>query len=217
MTATTPLADVRRRPGRPRSAKADEAILRAAIDAFVEGGWDGLTIEGVAAQAGVGKSTIYRRYPCRADLLVAAARRLAEERDPVPDTGALRSDLIELVTSVVRMLTTTRTGQAIPLMVAAAAKTPELAAPYREFLAERRASWRVPIHRAITRGELPLEVDPGLFVDLLVGPLFYRACVSHEPTDPEYVEHLVDATLRAVGEPQPLPCVAWRRVSRGDR
>jgi AcrR family transcriptional regulator len=198
MTATTPLADPPRRPGRPRSVKADEAILQAAIDTFVDRGWDGLTIEGVAARAGVGKSTIYRRYPCRVDLLVAAARRLAEERDPVPDTGSLRADLTELVTSFVRMLTTTRTGQAIPLMVAATAKDPELAAPYREFLAERRASWRVPIDRAITRGELPLEVDPGLLVDLLVGPLFYRGCVSHEPSDAAYVDALVAAALRAV-------------------
>jgi len=198
MTAVTPVVVPDRRPGRPRSARADEAILEAAIDTFIDRGWDGLTIEGVAARAGVGKSTIYRRYPCRVDLLVAAARRLAEEREPVPDTGALRSDLVELVTSFVRMLTTTRTGQAIPLMVAATAKDPDLAAPYREFLAERRASWRVPIDRAIRRGELPLSVDPGLLVDLLVGPLFYRACVSHEPTDAAYVEHLVDAALRAV-------------------
>ena len=197
MTALTPVVP-ERRPGRPRSARADEAILEAAIDTFIDRGWDGLTIEGVAARAGVGKSTIYRRYPCRVDLLVAAARRLAEERDPVPDTGALRSDLVEMVTRFVRMLTTTRTGQAIPLMVAATAKNPELAAPYREFLAERRAAWRMPIDRAITRGELPLEVDPDLFVDLLVGPLFYRALVSHQPIDPAYVEDLVDAARRAV-------------------
>jgi AcrR family transcriptional regulator len=196
--SAVPLVEPVRRPGRPRSARADAAILEAAIDAFVERGWDAFTIEGVAARAGVSKSTIYRRYPCRVDLLLAAARRLAEERDPVPDTGALRSDLVEMVTGHVRMVTTTRTGQAIPLMVAATAQHPELTAPYRAFLAERRAAWRAVIDRGIARGELRVDVDPELLVDLLVGPLFYRRWVSYEATGPGYVEALVDAALRAV-------------------
>jgi AcrR family transcriptional regulator len=193
-----PVVERERRPGRPRSAKADAAILEAAIDAFVDRGWDALTIEGVAARAGVSKSTIYRRYPCRVDLLLAAAQRLAQRREPVPDTGALRSDLVELVRGYVRMVTTTRTGQAIPMMVAATAKHPELAAPYREFLAERRAGWRVVIDRGITRGELALDVDAELVIDLLVGPLFYRTCVSHEAIDAGYVTKLVDSVLRAI-------------------
>jgi hypothetical protein len=83
-------------------------------------------------------------------------------------------------------------------MVAATAKNPGLAAPYREFLQERRAAWLVAIDRAITRGELPIEVDANLLVDLLVGPLFYRACVSHQSTDAPYVHALVDAALRSV-------------------
>jgi AcrR family transcriptional regulator len=192
-----PVVEGERRPGRPRSVQADQAILEAAIDAFVDRGWDGLTIEGVAARAGVSKSTIYRRYPCRVDLLLAAARRLAQERDPVPDTGALRSDLVELVSSFVRTLATTRTGQAIPLMVAETAKHPELAAPYREFLAERRAGWRVAIDRAVARGELRAGVEPELLIDLLVGPLIYRQCVSRDVVDAGYIVRLVDAALRA--------------------
>lgn len=193
-----PLIETVRRPGRPRSVEADEAILDAAIDAFIEHGWNGLTIEGVAARAGVGKTTIYRRYPCRLDLLFAAARRLAVERDAVPDTGTLRGDLLALIADFVRMKTETRTGQAIPEMVAATAKSPELAAPYREFLSERRAGWRVPIARAVERGELPVDVDGELLVELLIGPLFYRAFVSHETIDDPFVQRLVDAALHAV-------------------
>ena len=97
-----------RRPGRPRSVAADEAILDAATDAFIELGWDGLTIEGVAARAGVGKTTIYRRYPCRLDLLLAAAERLAEEKGAAPDTGSLRGDLLGLADAYLGMLTTPR-------------------------------------------------------------------------------------------------------------
>jgi AcrR family transcriptional regulator len=191
-------AEACRKRGRPRSAEADEAILEAAIDAFVELGWNGLTIEGVAARAGVGKATIYRRYESRMDLLFAAARRLAQERDVVPDTGALRTDLLALVQSFVRMMGSTRHGQAIPEMVAATAKHPELNEPYREFLSDRRNAWRAAIGRGIDRGELPAGVDRELLVDQLVGPLFYRALVSHEPIDDAYVDRLVDTVLRAV-------------------
>jgi AcrR family transcriptional regulator len=196
----TPAAAVEacRKRGRPRSVEADEAILEAAIDAFVEQGWNGLTIEGVAARAGVGKATIYRRYESRMDLLFAAARKLAQERDPVPDTGSLRGDLLALVDSFVRMMQSTRHGQAIPEMVAATAKNPELNPPYREFLSDRRNAWSAAIGRGVERGELPAGVDRELVVDQLVGPLFYRALVSHEPIDDVYVDRLVDSVLRAV-------------------
>jgi AcrR family transcriptional regulator len=195
----TPAADVDacRKRGRPRSVEADEAILDAAIDAFVEHGWNGLTIEGVAARAGVGKATIYRRYESRMDLLFAAARKLAQERDPVPDTGTLRGDLLAMVDSFTGMVTNTRHGQAIPEMVAATAKHPELNAPYREFLSDRRNAWRTAIGRGVDRGELPDGLDREMLVDLLVGPLFYRALVSHEPITADYRERLVDAALDA--------------------
>jgi AcrR family transcriptional regulator len=187
-----------RRPGRPRSVAVDEAILDAAIDAFIEGGWDGLTMEGVAARAGVAKTTIYRRYASRLDLIRAAAERLAEEKGAAPDTGTLRGDLIALAHAYLGMLAETRTGRAIPAMVAATARHPDLAATYRAFIAERRRESVAPIERAVLRGDIPIATDPQVILDLLVAPLFYRAFVSHEPTDDGYVTRLVDAVLRAV-------------------
>ncbi len=195
---TPQLTDAERRPGRPRSTEADEAILDAAIDAFIECGWDGLTIEGVAARAGVGKTTIYRRYPSRLELLLAAAERLAQEKNAVADTGTLRGDLIALVENFLGMLTMSRTGRAIPVMVAATARHPELATAYAAFIAERRAESGQPIERAIRRGELPIDVDGSLALDLLVAPIFYRAFVSREPVDDAYVTNLVDAVLRTL-------------------
>jgi AcrR family transcriptional regulator len=195
----TQVADApERRPGRPRSVEADEAILDAATEAFIELGWDGLTMEGVAARARVGKTTIYRRYPTRLDLLLAAAARLAEEKGNAQDTGSLRGDLLALVDAYLGMLAGTRAGRAIPAMVAATAKTPELADAYREFIAQRRKESAVPLERAISRGELPLDVDVELALDLLVAPLFYRALVWHEPADDAYVTTLVETVLRAV-------------------
>ncbi len=195
--AATQVTESERRPGRPRSTAADEAILDAATDAFIELGWDGLTIEGVAASAGVGKTTIYRRYPSRLDLLLAAARRLSEEKDQAPDTGSLRGDLVASVESFLRMLADSRSGRAIPVMVAATARNPELATAYTEFMAERRAASAVPIERAIQRGDLPVDVDVPLLLDLLVAPVFYRAFVTREPVDSTFIASLVDTVLRA--------------------
>jgi AcrR family transcriptional regulator len=188
-----------RRLGRPRSIEADEAILDAATDVFIECGWDGLTMEGVAARAGVGKTTIYRRYASRLDLLLAAARRLSQEKDQAPDTGTLRGDLVGLIESFLQMLTGTSSGRAIPVMVAATARNPELAAAYTQFMAERRAASAVPIERAIRRGELPIDVDVPLMLDLLVAPVFYRTFVTREPVDDAFVANVVDTVLRAVG------------------
>jgi AcrR family transcriptional regulator len=186
------------RVGRPRSTQADEAILEAATDVFIDRGWDGLRVEDVAARARVGKTTIYRRYPSKVELLIAAAERLCEEKGPIPDTGSLGGDLRAYAATYVRMLTTTRTGRAIPEMVAATARHAELTAPYREFFAERRASWLVPVDRAIERGELRSGVDRDLLVDMIVGPLFFRTCVTHQGTDPSYVDELVDRVLAVV-------------------
>jgi AcrR family transcriptional regulator len=187
-----------RRLGRPRSVAADEAILDAAIASFIECGWGGLTIEGVAARAGVGKTTIYRRYPSRLDLILAAAERLAQEKGDAPDTGTLRSDLVALADAHLWMLTETRAGRAIPTMVAATARHPELAVAYAAFIGERRRISAAPFERAIARGELDADVDVPLLMDLLVAPLFYRAFVSFEPTDAAYVATLVDSVVRSV-------------------
>lgn len=195
MTAAS--ATEERRPGRPRSAEADAAILDAAIDAFIEGGWEGLSIEGVAASAGVGKTTIYRRYPTRLDLVLAAAEKLAEDKGAAPDTGTLRGDLRALADAYLRMVDETRAGHAIPAMVAATARNAELAAAYRSFIGDRRRISAVSLARAVQRGELALAADPQLVLDLLVAPLFYRAFVSREPLDDRYVDTLVDAVLRA--------------------
>ena len=127
MTATDAEA---RRPGRPRSAEADLAILEAAVDLFAEGGFDGLTVEGVAARANVGKATIYRRYPCKVDLVIAASRSFALDGDDLPpDTGDTRADLHALVEWLIAMVTTTPIGRALPMMVADRTRVPSSRKP----------------------------------------------------------------------------------------
>ena len=190
-----------RTTGRPRSLEADEAILDSAIGLFIELGYDGLTVEGVAARAGVGKSTIYRRYPSKPDLIMAAAERMCAQKGPVADTGTLRGDLLATAQSYRRLLTSTDAGRAIPATVAAAARNVELSRAHREFIARRRATSASIVHRAIDRGEVPADVDVDLVVDLVSAPLFYRVLVSGDPVDDAYIERLVSTVLRAVTEP----------------
>lgn len=190
--------DEDRRLGRPRSAEADEAIERAAIDLFIEVGYDAFTVEEVAARAGVGKATIYRRHPTKVDLVMAAALRLCEQKGPVPDTGDLRADLIGLAQGYRRMMTATDTGRAIPVLLAGKARNPELARAHEAFVASRRAESGSVVARAIERGDLAPGVDAGLLIDLVYGTVFHRVFVSGQPVDDTVLAHLVDTLLEGV-------------------
>lgn len=188
-----------RAAGRPRSAEADRAILDAALDELVECGWDGLTVEGVAARAGVGKTTIYRRYPSKVDLMLAAAQVLALDKEPLPDTGSLAGDVRALGRSYVTMLTRSRVGRVLPATITAMARSPEVARAHRRFVAEHRALITDLIGRAVERGELAPGADVELFVDMLFGPLFYRVFISKQPVGERVVDALVEHLTAAFG------------------
>ncbi len=189
-----------RKPGRPRSAEADDAILEAAVELFAEGGLDGVTVEGVAARANVGKATIYRRYLSKVDLVIAASRSFTVDGDDAPlDTGSTRGDLRALVDGLVAMLTTTPLGRALPMMVADRARVPELAEAHRELIAEKRARHREVLQRGVDRGDLRADVDLELVIDSYVGPIFYRFLISDAPLDDAFASELVEHVLRAFG------------------
>jgi AcrR family transcriptional regulator len=188
-----------RRPGRPRSTRADDAILEAAVEIFAEVGLEGLTVEGVAARAGVGKATIYRRYPGKVDLVVAAVRCFTQPRLAPPDTGTTRGDLAALVDGLIAMLTTTPLGRALPTLVATRTRVPELDRTYTDIVGEKRARSAVVIRRGIERGDLRADVDPEIVIDCYVSPIFYRFLVSDAPLDAAFAAGIVDATMRAFG------------------
>jgi len=191
--------ETRRSPGRPRSTEADEAILVAAVELFAEVGLEGLTVEEVAARAGVGKATIYRRYQGKVDLVIAAVRHFTEGPVEAPDTGATRGDLRELVDGLVRLLTTTPLGRVLPILVAARTRVPELDLAYTEIVAGKRARSAVVIRRAIERGDLRADADPELVADFYVSPIFYRFLITNAPLDEAFAAAIVDTTLRAFG------------------
>lgn len=184
-------------PGRPRSERAHRAILGAALELVAERGYDGLTMEGIAERAEVGKATIYRRWSNRDEVLEAASEAFVREIG-VPDTGAIRSDLLALLAGAIRVYGGLP-GRVMPGLVSAMALNPELARTVREgFLASRREALRGVIERAIRRGELRADVDVEIVLDLLGGPLFYRLLVTGAPVDEDVAAAVVDTLLRGV-------------------
>jgi len=186
-----------RRPGRPRSVECDRAILEAALVEYAERGFDGLNVDAVAARAGVSKATIYRRYPSKVELVIAAGYAVAEEVAPKPDTGSLRGDLLSAYQNLARLLNMEVLGRAVRQVVADSLRHADLAAMHEEMLRERRQGTIDALDRAKRRGELRRDLDVELAADMLAGPLFYRHIISHMPIDDHYVEQVVETFLRA--------------------
>jgi AcrR family transcriptional regulator len=197
MTAAPGEAVVERRPGRPRDARADEAIIEASVEVLADKGPAGFTVDAVAARAGCGKATIYRRWSSRASLLLETAHRMGLEPSIV-DTGSVRDDLVALMTQFGTKLTDTPAGRILPGVVAEAAVNPEMRQVLSRFVRDRRDRPRQAIVRGVERGELPPDTDVELLLDILGGSVFYRVLVSGEPGDEAFARRLVDLVLSSL-------------------
>ncbi|MGE5134166.1 MAG: TetR/AcrR family transcriptional regulator [Gemmatimonadota bacterium] len=181
------------RRGRPRSEEADRAILRAATEVLAEQGLGGMSIEEVAARAGVGKATIYRRWPSRGALALDAFRAEFKEQQPLPDTGTLRGDLLAALRSWVRAVTGTRAGRMLAGLIAEAQADPALAVAWREQVVERlREQHAIMLRRAIGRGEIPAGTDLDVALDMLYGAAYHRLLHGHRPLTDSFVRTVVD-------------------------
>src|SRR5262245_22725727 len=162
------------RPGRPRSAKAQGAILAAALALFVEQGFEGMSVEAVASRAGVGKATIYRRWTSKEELVIDAVMGVFAE-PAAPDTGEVRKDLIQGCRDLQVLMSSSLTGEIFPRMAAEVARRTPLGRLYGErVIGPRRAIFGDAIRRGIQRGELPETIDIELAIDQVVGALLLR-------------------------------------------
>ena len=183
--------------GRPRDARADRAIIRAAIELIAEQGVDEFRTDDVAARAKVGKGAIYRRYPSKDDLVTAAVGALVNEEIVAPDTGSTRADLLALMQEAVELYRGSLPGRMMPTLVNAMATRPELARVVRDgFLARRRLALTEVLRRGIDRGDLQPELDLELALDVLGGPLFYRLLITGGPIDEQLAEGVTELILR---------------------
>jgi len=203
VSADAPAAS--RRPGRPRDARADDAILDAAVEILAEQGPSGFTVDAVAARAGVGKATIYRRWSSRGALLLDTAHhRIGLEVDD-PDTGTVAGDMVVTLVDLGRKLRETHAGRVLPVVMSEAAINPEMRPILAGFVADRRRLPTAIIERAVARGELPRDTDVQLLLDVLGGTVFFRVLLSDSPVDEPVIRRLVERVLAGFGAPQPQP------------
>ncbi|HYA49985.1 MAG TPA: TetR/AcrR family transcriptional regulator [Streptosporangiaceae bacterium] len=198
MSTGTAGAEVARRPGRPRSEQADQAIIDATLSLFAESGPEGLCIERVAAKAGVGKATIYRRWPGKEDLLLDAITALKAPM-PEPAGRSAREDLVTLLGGMCRETADPRRARQFALLLGEGSKYPRLMARYAETVLEpRREVIRTVLRQGIATGELrpDLDVDAALF--MLIGAVVARRGHKQHPVPPEYAERVVDELLRGL-------------------
>jgi AcrR family transcriptional regulator len=180
-----------------RGEHARERILRAALAVLAEHGLPGFTVEAVADRAGASKATLYRRWPSRQRLLLEAMDTLASRPFPAPDTGALRTDLVELVEKLEEVLTAPPFARLMAAFMDAAERDPSLQQLHHEITERRREPVRHVLVEARRRGELAATVDIDLTVDLLTSPAFYRRFIAHQPFPADYAAEVVDYVLRA--------------------
>jgi AcrR family transcriptional regulator len=178
---------------RTRSERATAAILGAARELLEERGLKRLSVDAIAARAGVSKATIYRWWPSKAAVVMDAFLAGTGPRMPFPDTGSAREDLRRQLRSVIRLFNEPRTRDPFVALIAESQHDPELASALRErFIAGRRAAAREVFVRGQARGELREDLDVEIAIDALYGALYYRLLVSGEPLRPRYADALLD-------------------------
>jgi AcrR family transcriptional regulator len=185
--------------GRPRSTAADRAILEAFRLELSENGFADLRLERVAARAGVGKSTLYRRWPSKEALAEELLERLAGPHIAIADVGDTRQELLAAVVQPMRAVTHTPFGPVIRALLSQIAINPKLGDPFRrDVVGARRTEIARAVERGIVRGDLKSTTDPDLAIDVLVGPVYFRVMFGGE-LDLEFANIVVDGYLAAFG------------------
>ncbi|MEU6749791.1 TetR/AcrR family transcriptional regulator [Spirillospora sp. NPDC046719] len=179
-----------------RGAAREEAILRAVLDLVAEVGYDQVTMDAIAARARASKATIYRRWPGKAEMVVAAVRgRAGATAVTPPDTGELRTDLLAVLRQMRDGLLAQDAALVLGLMVAMH-RDPALADAVRaRFVHDKHAMFGAAIAQAVARGDLPAGLDAALFMEISSSMLFSRLFVAGEPLDDAFVLRLVDDVL----------------------
>jgi AcrR family transcriptional regulator len=164
--------------GRPRSEEAHRAILDATLTLLDEGGYGPLTIEAVAARAGVGKTTIYRRWPSKLELVIEAASEMRPALPP-EDTGSVQGDFVAFQRAQVARVAAGPLPRIAPRLLAESVGDAELHAAFRRELIEPlRAAIGEILRRGIDRGELRGDLDPEIATDIVHGTIVYRVLLS---------------------------------------
>jgi AcrR family transcriptional regulator len=181
----------------PRVARTRSTVLSAAIDLLAERGYAGFSVEGVVARTGVAKTTFYRHWPTRDDLLASAIARL-DGTGPLPDTGSVRQDLREFLARRVKAACTPQWERCMPALAEAAAHHPELAAVIGRLTAQVLAQIETLLERGVERGELRHDLDLQLAASAIIGPIVFRRLLLREAPTPQRVSAVTDLLMQGI-------------------
>ena len=185
----------KRHQGRPRSSEVHDAVINATIALLTQAGYPGLSIERIAATAGVGKRTIYRWWPSKGALVAEAYTQLISDRHPDPDTGSVRRDLHVMMSRLFRGGRHPQAGAVLRSMMIEAQRDEQFATEFQTFIADRRRVLSTVLQRGIDRGELRVDTNLDVAVDALFGPFWYRLLSPHAPLSEAFAQDVVDQLL----------------------
>jgi AcrR family transcriptional regulator len=191
-----PAEQGRRRRGPSPRVRAD--ALAATLAELAEGGFAALSLERVARRAGVHKTTLYRRWGTREELVLEAMLERAADRISVPDTGSLREDLLELARTAAANAAAPEVAAMARAVAAESPHDSKLAAANRRFWTERLALDAVIVERAIERGELAAETNAQRVIEAVLGPIHLRLLLTGEAVDRSFLETIVELVVDGV-------------------
>ena len=188
-----------RPPGRPRSEESRQSILRSTLKLLrQDGGFAELSIEAIAADANVGKTTVYRWWSTKAALVADAFSASADDELRFPNTGSVQKDMSLQMRQLIRVFRSKR-GKVVAALLAGGQSDPELIAAFRErFLRPRRKQAYQTLRRAIDRGELPAGSDLDLILDSLYGPIYMRFLIRHDKLDENFADRICALVLKGL-------------------
>jgi AcrR family transcriptional regulator len=186
-----------RPPGRPRSLQSHQAMLQATLELLAEVGFDAMSIDAIAARAKVGKTTIYRRYASKAELVADAIESVRDEI-MIPDTGSLKSDIDALIQNAAQITLSPLGRQTVAMIIGSASSNAQFAQIYwAKYLQPRRQNFAVVLDRAKARHEIPADLDSDLIFDTMSGIMLYALIFQPTPeTWMTYVRRALDLLFR---------------------
>jgi AcrR family transcriptional regulator len=193
----------KRRPGRPRSENSRQAILRSTIKLLRLHGFADLSIEAIAANAKVGKATVYRWWPNKGALVVDAFASSTADELHFPDSGSVYKDMSLQMTQWLAVLRSSR-GCIVRAIIGAGQSDPDLLEEFRKrLLRPRRQEAYQTLRRGIERGELPKDLDLDLVLDTLYGAIYMRFLIRHDELTEQYVTDMCRMVLEGASQARP--------------
>jgi AcrR family transcriptional regulator len=198
-------AGEKRPPGRPRSEVSRQSILNSTLKLLKQSGFPELSIEAIAADANVGKTTVYRWWPTKGALVADAFSASADNELRFPNTGSVQNDIRLQMRGLIRIFRSQR-GKVVAALLAGGQSDPELLEAYRDrFLWPRRRQAYRTLQRGVDRGELPAGCDFDLILDSLYGPILMRFLIRHVKLEESFADEICELVLKGLKtEPKSL-------------